>query len=929
MRVITLKTTVIFKLNRWKALFLGLFLCLEKCMADIISLQELADAKLDAQSLEQFINGDVDEEVLTRLSQQYPTMQNFLFQFQKYNSRAYKSFADMDADKVNIPAKSKVTVTNDETASNNGDWQWDGVVFTKSAYDPVIQAKTYTESLRFDVFTKTGKNLFDKSLVVVGECFSASLNKIVAGTSWRRSGFIPVEAGKTYTLSGNLSGSQNIAWYATNDKTSIPISYTTSKIAQVAPVGANFAVFNLTNTGQNDATYDSTAQFELGSTPTTYEAYVRKIDKNDVLGIKEIEDSIVEKISTNEIIDFVSFNKINPTACNYTKRYSVALNFVNDTLGIAASDYIAVKEGEWYALSGEYYGNTATPQGGYFTAYGNITALQNIEWSKPVDNIGHCFKVPVGLGITHVVINLKKTAVGSSQLNGNVQLELGEQTTAYKPYDEKKQIKDSLIPLIPNSGGGSSTSLNDAAWYKYTKAEGAQLYPDKLPNFRKHVLLKDKDVCVVNTGTSLTARTSEHCTLHKDAAKRPPMMHSHAFCSHIWDALKWDGQQYRRYDSSYFTETGAFLTSSNLTEWDDGPYRDGLTRYSTTDNASVQFQIPIDAWQFNFIYRSDSVGCDAKITVAEGAGKVQVFDDDTGSWIEAHNYAFSQLEATPVTRTVDIPSNETSSVIPTVLASKGNTTYQKRLRMRCRNENGSIDSRASAKTVTIARDGGAARFMYWGVEWSPRQYMITYINSARGSHNTSATGATGLPRFQDNEIWGFKPDLILSELGIHNDGAAAAGVYPVGRWAGLTHNYITNTDYELSMYSRSAHFSLNPEYAFFTASIAWNFGGINEDGSLKYSLQTASVKGPVKAMSALDKYQEAIQFLRENHPDIVAIDAAKRWVEACIAIYGDMKTATQHIQGINNKSGPYLTNDSSHWNDLGAQIMAKAVLPLI
>ena len=110
-------------------------------MADIISLQELADAKLDAQSLERFINGGVDEEVLTRLSQQYPTMQNFLFQFQKYNSRAYKTFADMDADKTNIPAKSKVTVTNDGTASNNGDWQWDGVAFTKSAYDPLTQAE--------------------------------------------------------------------------------------------------------------------------------------------------------------------------------------------------------------------------------------------------------------------------------------------------------------------------------------------------------------------------------------------------------------------------------------------------------------------------------------------------------------------------------------------------------------------------------------------------------------------------------------------------------------------------------------------------------------------------------------------------------------------------------------------------------------------
>jgi len=55
-------------------------------------------------------------------------------------NRAYKTYAAMDADKANIPAKSKVTVTNDSTASNNGDWNWDGTTFTKSAYDPVSQA---------------------------------------------------------------------------------------------------------------------------------------------------------------------------------------------------------------------------------------------------------------------------------------------------------------------------------------------------------------------------------------------------------------------------------------------------------------------------------------------------------------------------------------------------------------------------------------------------------------------------------------------------------------------------------------------------------------------------------------------------------------------------------------------------------------------
>ncbi|QOW49277.1 exo-alpha-sialidase [Acinetobacter sp. YH12138] len=61
-------------------------------------------------------------------------------------NKAYKTYALMDADKTNIPAKSKVTVTNDETASNNGDWQWDGAAFTKSSYDPLTQAKQYSES---------------------------------------------------------------------------------------------------------------------------------------------------------------------------------------------------------------------------------------------------------------------------------------------------------------------------------------------------------------------------------------------------------------------------------------------------------------------------------------------------------------------------------------------------------------------------------------------------------------------------------------------------------------------------------------------------------------------------------------------------------------------------------------------------------------
>ena len=781
----------------------------------------------------------------------------------------------------------------------------------------VASNKTNLDLLEQRTFSMVGTNLLDKAKIVVGEYVSPSTSKIVTSGAYLRSNFIPVIEGQSYTQSGVSAAGMTWGWYASADKTSTALSVTTGGTATAtAPVGAKFVVINIA--ADAVAKYENTAMLVKGLAAVAYVPYKSLIAQAD----------IQDAVGRSELLTSYSFNLIDPSKVNFTKRYSTgSKNFVTDTVGMAASDWLPVIEGEWYTLSGagKYSETSGTGQGGYFTAYGNQTAVENINFVAPVDSNGHAFKVPTGLGITHVVVSLKKldSQASATTLHGNVQLELGEMATAYKPYDPKPQIKSSLLPN--NSGGGSGLDqFDDASWYKYVKADGAKIYQDKLPKFRKAMLLKDSDVVVVNSGTSLTARTSEHSTLRDDATYRPPMMHSNAFCSHIWDTLKWEGQQYRRYDSAYFTEVGSFNTSSSLPEWDDGAYRDGLTRYSSTATASVSFVVPINAWQFNFIYRTDSLGCDAKVSVAEGVGKLQIYDEATSTWVEAHNYEFSQLEATPVTRTVNVPSTVTTSVIPTVLASKGNTTYQKRLKMRCRDDTGAFKSLDSVKNVTISRTGGGARFMYWGVEWSPRQYMVTYINAARGSHNTSATGATGLPRFQDNEIWGFKPTLILSELGIHNDGAAAAGVYPVGNWAGLAHNYVTHTDYELSMFSRAAHFGIaDVEYAFFTASIAWNFNGIAEDGSLKHSLQTSSGKGKAKMMSALDKYQEASEYL--NSIGIPCIDAAYRWVEAGYEIFGDLKTATLG----SGKGGATFTNEGSHWNDTGSAIVAKIVLPII
>ena len=59
----------------------------------------------------------------------------------------HKGFATLalaQAAQGTLPSGSVVEVTNDATASNNGLYLWNGTTLTKSAYDPLTQAKTYT-----------------------------------------------------------------------------------------------------------------------------------------------------------------------------------------------------------------------------------------------------------------------------------------------------------------------------------------------------------------------------------------------------------------------------------------------------------------------------------------------------------------------------------------------------------------------------------------------------------------------------------------------------------------------------------------------------------------------------------------------------------------------------------------------------------------
>lgn len=601
---------------------------------------------------------------------------------------------------------------------------------------------------------------------------------------------------------------------------------------------------------------------------------------------------------------FIRKNLINPDEIELDIRYSSSSNsLVYDSSNYGSTGLIEVEEGEMYTFSG----TARYTLGGYFGENALMivgqSAISEIEFFNPVAGDGKVFTVPEGQNIKYVSLVLKKA---NGQIDGTYQLEKGEMATEIVSYDTVT-IKSSLLP------NGTSEQLTDFDLLPKPTYNSNDI--SAISNFRKHWAKKDKDLMVVGTGTSLTARGAEHCTSKPDASSRPPLMDSNNFASAMWDLMKWDGQQYRRYDyTGFFTETGTFSTSNNLSSWDDANYHNALTRYSN-GSCSVSYTIPEDAWQANFIYRTDSQGTEAAtVTIAEGDGVMQVWNGST--WVEANGYTFSMLETQTILSSVDVPDprdyDDNRNIRISNYPVSGNTTYQKRLKMKA-------VSRDATKTITISSSSG--RFMYWGVEWSVREFMITYVNSARGSHNMTVDSANALQKHQDNELWSFKPDLVFTENPIHNSGGSGQAGFTAfysSYWRNITYDFFFNTDNPVSLLSRAIANGISQtdlEWIIFNTSISWNFNAIDNDGQLKIQQDKNG-----RMITALDAQMMSQDYITESGK-AVSINACKYWVDAAIALFGDLKTATLG----SGKDGNTFTNEGSHWNDTGCKIIARCV----
>ncbi len=451
-------------------------------------------------------------------------------------------------------------------------------------------------------------------------------------------------------------------------------------------------------------------------------------------------------------------------------------------------------------------------------------------------------------------------------------------------------------------------------------------YPGKLreacPNFYQKFKEKKQDVVVVLTGTSLT-QGNLYVSDREDATTRPAALHTHDLASSIFDVLikHWDGQKYRRYDHADLLFSSSNWTVVNQLPdyiWDDYAHiKNGLTKTTTDANASVSMTIPANAWQFNFVYRSDSQCGNCTVSIAEGNGKVELYNGS--EWIEANGATFSMYEP---------PATET----------KGNTQYQKRLKMRCRNKaTGGISSIGSTKQITISKSDNSNRFNVVGFEWSPREYMLFVINGARGGFEWGDPNGNRLDKYQDTDIWAFNPDLLLAEITIINWGASEPSSLSKDplHFVNIAKRAYFNEfdDMPTSLHSKSEAYS-KCDVVFYSDTLAassavagaWDsathepkFGAVTDAATNGSTVDTSNV-GRVK--TNFENYEAVESYIASK--DYLFIPVLSAFKEVSEKFYGSYWNGMQ----ASSKSGNTLTIDGVHFNDNGAKLFASLICPI-
>jgi len=274
------------------------------------------------------------------------------------------------------PTSSLGYVTNDGTSANNGLYQWNGTVWTKSIYDPLTQAKGYADNLSANnvikvadaILADPSENLYnttnDIANFYISDQSSQYAGRINAlnGTAIHSMG---VKVGETYlfyapTLTGMLAVafSKEDSVISMKQLTLADMTTVSSSIKKVVvPAGMNYLFFN---TKIPSLSFDVTASLVVNKFKSSFigygEAVVADEKAREAIAILETAAVMNSDIASPNYFPNLAIDEISGvyiSAVGSVSGVGKFASYVN-----SAIQRISVEAGKIYAIYSDNFNNT-------------------------------------------------------------------------------------------------------------------------------------------------------------------------------------------------------------------------------------------------------------------------------------------------------------------------------------------------------------------------------------------------------------------------------------------------------------------------------------------------------------------------------------------------------------------------------------------
>lgn len=218
--------------------------------------------------------------------------------------RSYSTLAEANADIANIGVGVKVEVLN---AVDGGLWEkkTEGATsLTKSAYDPLTQAKDFT----YSTFTSIDYTAFTQGTYLRPNGTSA------ANASFACTDYIPVVAGLQYSVYTALLSTAPLVWFNASKQvisTEYAAQTTMSEVTYTAPANAAFVRVNLNGTASTAKPYIKAKVYDISKLNKWFEQYqAQTIAANLSSAITPVASTV--ELNQNKVTDSLILNGTAP-----------------------------------------------------------------------------------------------------------------------------------------------------------------------------------------------------------------------------------------------------------------------------------------------------------------------------------------------------------------------------------------------------------------------------------------------------------------------------------------------------------------------------------------------------------------------------------------------------------------------------------------